>query len=259
MTAFRAYFKLLFGKDRQFAKDIQALTGYPPRDTHYYHLAFKHSSLVKTQTLSALECNERLEYLGDSVLGSVVAEYLYRRYPLKDEGFLTEMRSRIVSRNTLNEIGEKLGFEAWIEFNTKNTMFRSSMYGNTLEAFIGALFLDQGYKRTQRFIVKRIIQQHLNIDLIQETNSNFKSLLMEYVQKNKLGSLNYIVHEDRNANSAKQFIVLCEVNKLVIGYGIDSRKKNSEQKASEMAYLMILEKGHDPRDWNTIDPLKIKR
>jgi ribonuclease-3 len=234
----RQFYNQFISPERAFVKLIRSITGFVPVYPDLYRMAFRHSSALNTKNNPA-ESNERLEYLGDAILGAIVGEYLYRKYPLRTEGFLTEMRSRIVSRASLNELGITLGFDALLEFNRKSNGYNKSIYGNTVEAFIGALYIDQGYEATRKFITRRILNHFINVSVLEVQDLNFKSRLMEYAQKMKLEPVVYEVVEG-GTEHIRRFTVSCKVGS-VIGYGTDMRKKDAEQKASEDALLQLEE------------------
>lgn len=244
MRRLKYYFHRYLGRrdDRLLMAYVRKMTGAYPCQPDVYRLAFRHSSLVANPRFSAGECNERLEYLGDGVLNAIVASYLFQKYPLKDEGFLTEMRSKIVSRNSLNEIGSKLGIDYWIEYNHRSGGFRRNMSGNALEAFIGAMYLDMGWKRTQKFIVKRIVAD-LDVDTLEDQNFNFKSQVLELVQKQIHKPVNYEVVRERDERGVGYFTIACVIGDEAYGYGSDVRKKVAEQKASEVAFKRLKEEG----------------
>jgi ribonuclease-3 len=230
-----ALIQFYWGRDRHFARMIYNLTGIIPAELELYRLAFRHSSMAQSEDNVSVDCNERLEYLGDSILGSVIAEYLYKRYPTRSEGYLTEMRSKIVGRNSLNAIGAKMGLEEMLEYNTKWGHLHRSYAGNALEALVGAIYLDQGYRRTQKFIHKRILATHFNLRDLEDQNLNFKSQLLEYLQKHKYPLPVFEVKEEEQRGPHRHFVVECQVMGIVLGSGADIKKKNAEQKAAEEA------------------------
>ena len=212
------------------------ITGFTPREPFLYHLALRHSSLVTARKTSHRECNERLEFLGDTVLDAVVSEYLFRIYPTEDEGFLTEMRAKIVNRRSLNEICKKIKLDNLIKFNkTRKGQINKSMYGDALEAFIGAVYMDMGYRYTKKFIVSKIVVEHLNLDEVQDTIYNFKSMLLEYVQKEKLENLVYELVAEKGEGNDKFFKINVKIGSKVMGSGDGKKKKVAEQNASEDA------------------------
>lgn len=232
----RAIYNLTISKEKDFVKRIRMITGYTPREPFLYHLALRHSSLVTTRKASHRECNERLEFLGDTVLDAVVSEHLFRIYPTEDEGFLTEMRAKIVNRRSLNEMCKKIKLDSLIQFNkTRKGQINKSMYGDALEAFIGALYMDLGYHRTKRFIVSKMLNEHLDLDEVQEKIYNFKSMLLEYVQKEKLDDLVYELVSEKGEGNDKFFKIQVKIGPRVMGSGEGKKKKVAEQNASEDA------------------------
>ncbi len=240
--------------DRKLLRFIQAITGCTPRSLSVYHLAFQHISVVRgdggpskhahgkqrTTPASILESNERLEFLGDAILGGVIAEYLYKKYPLKDEGYMTEMRSRIVSRQNLNDVCLKLGLETMLNYDRMGNAMNRSIYGNTLEAFIGALYLDQGYARTRKFLVSRVLTLCINVDKLAEQDLNFKSQLLHFAQRNKLPVIRFDVVEENIVGRMKEFTIAAMSGRKELGRGADVKKKIAEQKASEAALEKLL-------------------
>ncbi|MEY4525046.1 MAG: Ribonuclease, partial [Bacteroidota bacterium] len=181
------------------------------------------------------ESNERLEFLGDSVLGMITATYLFQKFPFKDEGFLTEIRSRMVSRESLNVIGRKLGLEEVIEFEVqrKTSMSRTSMYGDALEAFIGAVYLDKGFAFTQNFIIKKILTQYFDLEAVVQNNPNFKSMLIEWAQKEGKKVAFELDQEGEHHNREFTALVMLDGEKVSEGKGYS--KKKAEQTAARMA------------------------
>jgi ribonuclease-3 len=199
-----------------------------------------HSSANKIHTSGSKDSNERLEYLGDAVLNSVVAEYLFKKYPYKDEGFLTELRSKIVSRVSLNDLALKIGLSNLVEYDKKsmqNINVRNSIFGNALEAFVGAIFLDKGYNKSRYFIIEKLIRHHVDVDKLQQTEKNFKGRLIEFTQKAGM-NLDFNVSE---LSHGKQKIYKLSViidNKL-FGEAEHTNKKQAEQQASEKALDLL--------------------
>ncbi|NVJ46140.1 MAG: ribonuclease III, partial [Cytophagia bacterium] len=173
-------------EDKALIASIKMITGSKPFNLKPYKIATQHTSVAKSLRTGFKESNERLEYLGDAVLSVVVAEYLFKRFPFKDEGFLTELRSRIVSRDSLNNVARTIGVPQIVKFDRKRKTPNShkSLYGNTLEALIGAVYLDRGFKYSSRFILKKLIKPHFDLEEIINTTKNYKSKLIEWTQKN---------------------------------------------------------------------------
>ena len=174
-----------------------------------------------------------MEYLGDAVLGAVVADYLFKKYPLKSEGFLTNIRSRIVSRESLNQIARKMGIQNMILLDKiKNARMHKSIYGNTLEALIAAVYLDRGYRYCWKFIMKKVILPNVDIKDLVETDVNFKSKIIEWVQKGGKEIEFDTIDIENNAQNVKQFTVNLIIDKEVVSVGYGTTKKKAEQDAS---------------------------
>jgi ribonuclease III len=223
-------------REKFLKKSVRHLIGANPSNLQLYRLAFLHASASKESvSKSYKESNERLEYLGDSVLGMITAAYLFKKYPFKDEGFLTEIRSRMVSRESLNVLGRKLGLDEIIEFeNQKKTILsRSSMYGDALEAFIGAIYLDKGFKFTQQFIIKKILTQYFDLETVVQNNPNFKSILIEWAQKEGKKAQFSLEEEGLHHNKEFTAFVLIDGEKIAEGKGYS--KKKAEQTAAMKA------------------------
>jgi ribonuclease-3 len=223
-------------REKFLKKSVTHLIGVSPNNLTLYRLAFLHSSASKESVAENYkESNERLEFLGDSVLGMITASYLFQKFPFKDEGFLTEIRSRLVSRESLNIIGRKLGLEEVIEYETqrKNAMSRTSMYGDALEAFIGAVYLDKGFAFTQNFIIKKILTNYFDLDAVVQNNPNFKSMLIEWAQKEGKKVTFELDQEGEHHN--REFTALVVLNGEKIAEGKGYSKKKAEQTAARMA------------------------
>lgn len=227
--------------DKELAKNIFNLFGFYPRNIFLYQLAFTHKSMSKR--VNGIEVsNERLEYLGDAILSSIVAEYLFKKYPTKQEGFLTEMRSRIVSRSSLNKLSLKFGFEDLVSYaksHDKHSKFRS-LGGNAFEAFTGAIFLDRGYKFTYKIIVDRIIKIHLNIDDIEKNEVNFKSRILEWSQKNK-HQLEFKMVGTKGEGFDRLYYTKLFIDEKEYAESCDFSIKGAEQLASEKAWHLLEE------------------
>jgi ribonuclease-3 len=223
-------------REKHLYQSVKHLIGANPSNLELYRLAFLHASASRESVSKTYkESNERLEFLGDSVLGMITASYLFKKFPFKDEGFLTEIRSRMVSRESLNVLGRKLGLEEVIEYENqrKTSLSRSSMYGDALEAFIGAVYLDKGFSFTQKFVTQKILAQYFDLDTVVQNNPNFKSLLIEWAQKE--GKKVQFTLDEEGAHHNKEFtaFVLLENEKIAEGKGYS--KKKAEQNAAMKA------------------------
>lgn len=234
-------FKKLPGSSGAFRRRVYHLTGVRPKTVAHYRLAFRHSSLSNSRC--NVDCNERLEFLGDAILGAVVSEYLYKRYPSANEGWLTEMRAKIVRRKSLNHLGEVLGLQHFLQYNKRHNGYHPSMLGNCLEALVGAVYLDRGLPGARQFVLGRLLSEYLDLAELENKNENYKSQLMEFAQKRKLPRITYELVAERQESDSKRFFVVAKLGDQVIGRGNDIRKKAAEQHASQMAlrHLSVLE------------------
>lgn len=236
----------LFSKKKErpeFYRFFKNVLGFTPRRTELYHTAFIHRSISATHEGHRIN-NERLEYLGDAILGAVVAEFLYKKYPLKGEGFLTEMRSKIVSRKSLGSLARRIGLTELIEHQPGVEGGFKSMGGDAMEALIGAIYIEKGYRFTRRLIVKRLLCTYIDVDTVAQTDWNFKSKLIDWGQKSHrkvtFETVRSFVH-----NNAGRREYECRVNidgepKLsAIEYTI----KAAEQLAAEKTYKALQEAG----------------
>ncbi|MBC7745169.1 MAG: ribonuclease III [Flavobacterium sp.] len=227
-------YKLYLSPHRNYIKALRNLLGFVPGNLNLYRMAFRHRS-VAIQTKNGFKTsNERLEFLGDAILGSVVAEVLFKKYPYKEEGFLTEMRSKIVSRINLNQLSRKLGLNELIEFDTKMSIpsKQGSMLGDAFEALIGAVFLDKGYNFTRDFLITQIIKPHVDINQLEFTETNFKSKLIEWCQRHGK-DITFEVIKNAEGENVKLFTIQVIIDGEIFGLGIDYNKKNAEKLAAE--------------------------
>lgn len=227
-----------FSKDKELARRLRAILGFVPSDMALYKLAFFHKSNMGDKPSGGVtQNNERLEYLGDAVLGTIVAEYLFNKYPNSDEGFLTKMRSKIVKRNSLNKIGDKMGLDVILqEYN--NTRLSRSMLGNAVEALVGAVYLECGYDETKRYVIRKLLRKYLDIHELETYDDNYKSQLLEWSQKNgKTVSYKVIAKYKFEKRDRFKIAVLLDGNKIATAD--DFNKKSAEQMASEKALIAI--------------------
>lgn len=229
--------------DRELACFVRNVFGFYPGNITLYQLAFTHKSMCSKILSGVTVSNERLEYLGDAVLSSVVAEYLFRKFPTKQEGFLTEMRSRIVSRASLNKLSQKFGFEekiSYVKSHDSHGKFRC-IGGNAFEAFTGALFLDKGYDFTYKIIVDNVIKLHLDIENIEKNEVNFKSKILEWSQKRK-HHIDYKVISTKGDSYDRLYEIQVFIDGKAYAKASDYSIKGAEQLASEKTWH-ILEEG----------------
>lgn len=232
------YFKrnvLLSGEDKKFVASLKNLLGFYPNNLSVYKLAFFHKSVAPELKEGKKASNERLEFLGDAILDAVVAEYLFKKYPFEDEGFLTELRSKIVSRKNLNQLSGKMGLDKFIKSDNRGSVRHNSIIGDALEAMIGAIYIDKGFEVTKKFVLVRLIRNHIDVDELQEQELNYKSRLIEWVQKEKK-ALRFDVTGEVDMGAKRLFIINAVVNDVIMGTGQDFSKKRAEQLAAEQAF-----------------------
>jgi len=228
--------KKIFSKEKKLYEFIKNVFGYYPKNILLYNLALCHKSASHQEINGIKINNERLEYLGDAILSAVIADYLFKKFPNKDEGFLTDMRSRIVSRVSLNKLSEKLGINKFIKSSNSNLC--RSINGDALEALIGAIYLDKGFNFTKKIIVNRIIKYHIDIDEIESKDINFKSRLIEWAQHEKK-QIEFIVVNEIGTGYNKHYIVDVLIDTVNFGNGRDYSIKKAEQNAAEKALIKI--------------------
>lgn len=227
-------------RDSELSGALGHLIGSRPGNLQLYKLAMRHTSVAIENEKGIKESNERLEYLGDAVLGMIVAEYLFCKFPYKSEGFLTEIRSRIVNRESLNGVSKKIGLSNLIEYDTssRNSIKPKSLFGDTLEALIGAVFLDKGYKQCKSFVIKKLLSPNFDIDEIVTNNPNYKSKIIEWAQKENR-DLKFEIVGIEEVNHLKKFTaqVILEQEPLGKGYGLS--KKKAEQDAAQKSLDLL--------------------
>ncbi len=238
-------FKKKSDKDKRLITAIETIVGSKPLHLKLYKLATLHSSMAQTNTHGFKESNERLEYLGDAILGAIIAEFLFKKYPFKEEGFLTELRSRIVNRESLNTLGKKIGLNSIIEYNQSqsNKLSHKSLYGDTLEALVGAVYLDRGFNFCQTFVLDKLITPYYNLQEIVESTVNFKSSLIEWSQKENKSVEFEIIHV-KSEGRHKEFTaaVTIDQNKMGVGYGFNKKKAEQDAAKKTLQELGVLEK-----------------
>ena len=223
--------------DKELYQYIHNTFGFYPKNLALYQVAFTHKSVAAETVGNYHVSNERMEYLGDAVLSLAVADYLFHTYPTQAEGFLTEMRSRIVSRVSLNKLAQKLGLDNYIHHAPDGNAARS-MGGNAFEALMGAIYLDRGYDFARRVIIDRIVRVHIDIDELQNTDVNFKSKLLEWAQKHKK-HLEFRMLEEIGEGHKKEFHVQVFIDDQPYGEATFRSIRGAEQLAAEKTYNML--------------------
>ena len=229
MDFFKKFFKEK--KGASFKKQLKNVLGFSPDNVSLYKTALTHRSVRE----NADENNERLEYLGDAVLSALIADYLFMRYPYKEEGFLTEMRSKMVNRNKLNEIAIKMGLKKITYFNKfDNSLKMSQIFGNTLEAVVGAIYLDKGFEKTQKWVMEFLIMPHLFMEDLENLEINHKNKLYGWANKNGK-SLEFETLDERMEGGRRLFTIGAVVDGTIISEGKAYNKKDASQIAASLA------------------------
>ncbi len=236
MRLFLRFYNRYFHQEKEFAGKLRPLLGFTPSNLSIFKLAFSHKSNHSDKAY-AMQNNERLEFLGDAVLGTIIAEYLFKKYPNANEGFLTKMRSKIVKRNTLNKIGDKMGLDMLLQEYSQTRLSRS-MLGNAVEALVGAVYLEKGYRQTKQFIIRKILRNYVDIHELESYDDNFKSQLLEWCQKNGQ-TVTYKLVARYKFEKRDRFKVAVLIDGKKISTADDFNKKSAEQTASEKAMLQL--------------------
>ncbi len=223
--------RVILSEDKELYSSLKNIFGFYPGNIFLYKLAFRHKSLAKELNNGAKVSNERLEFLGDAILSAVVADHLFKMFPIKGEGFLTEMRSRIVSRISLNKVSQKLGLDKLIQASAEGNNVYKSMSGDAFEAVIGAIYLDKGYQFTRRVIIEKVIQQHFDLDELENNDTNYKSRLIEWAQREKR-AVEFLLLSEVGHGYTKQYVVEVLIDKQPYGKGRDYSIKGAEQNAA---------------------------
>ena len=231
MWGFIKKFAKTFPADKQLLSQLEHLLGYRPKYLPYYQLALMHRS----QPDEVEDNNERLEFLGDAILGAIVAEYLFKRYPTQPEGYLTELRSRIVRRETLNNVAMRMGLHKMVKYNKNDRgLSRSHIFGNALEALIGAVYLDRGFIKSREFILKQVIRPYIDIEEMESTDTNYKNKILSWAQKND-HIVTFDTLEEKMEGSRKLFTIGITLNGEQVSSGTGYNKKEAGQVAAQKA------------------------
>lgn len=224
--------KLFSSNRKEFYLFLRDILGFYPINLKLYDLAFIHKSASILDSQGNMVNNERLEFLGDAILGSIIADFLYNRFPQEDEGFLTKTRSKLVNRPFLTKLTYDMGLNVFIDSNTTKNIDKSHIYGDALEALIGAIYLDKDYQTAKYFVTKRILSQFVNLHEIEQNDTNFKSQLIEWSQKNKKDLKFETVEEISDKSKQPKFIATVEIENSELGKGTGTSKKEAQQNAA---------------------------
>lgn len=223
-----------------FCSYISKTISFTPTNINIYETAFTHRSLNQLNENGEAVNYERLEFLGDAILGSVIAAFLYQKAPKGDEGYLTQMRAKIVSRNHLNNIGKNLNLISFLKTKSSTNQFGENIHGNLLEALIGAIYIDAGFTCAEKFIHSNILINFENIEQLESKVTSYKSLFIEYCQKHKNTFL-FEVYDDDGKDHLKHFSVKLYLNDVVIAKARATSKKKAEEKAAQRAFFSLQE------------------
>ncbi|WP_299115666.1 ribonuclease III [uncultured Winogradskyella sp.] len=223
-------------EDGNFFLQLKDILGFKPKSKSLYTKAFTHRSMnIKDKTGNPINY-ERLEFVGDAMISSVIAAYLFEQVPHGDEGYLTKMRSKVVSREHLNELGKELMLIDLVKSRIPKNNFGNNIHGNLFEALVGAIYLDKGFKACEKFIYNRVINPHVDIETLEGKVISYKSLLIEWCQKEK-NTFDYEVYEDTGNDELKHFSVKLSINDKVVSKARATSKKKAEEKASKRAFF----------------------
>ena len=231
--------RLLFHKDRESYFCFYKILGFFPRNIRFYEQALLHKSTsIRSEKGRPLN-NERLEFLGDAILDAIVGDIVYKHFEGRREGFLTNTRSKIVQRETLNKLAVEIGLDKLVKYSTRSSSHNSYMYGNAFEAFIGAIYLDQGYERCKQFMEKKILKNYIDLDKMSRKEVNFKSKLIEWSQKTKMEVSFELIAQFLDQDYNPMFHTEVRIESLSAGTGTGYSKKESQQNAAQMALKKI--------------------
>ena len=233
--------RLLFHKDRKSYLCFYKILGFFPHNIQIYQQALLHKSTsVRSEKGRPLN-NERLEFLGDAILDAIVGDVVYRHFEGRREGFLTNTRSKIVQRETLNKLAVEIGLDKLVKYSTRSSSHNSYMYGNAFEAFIGAIYLDQGYERCKQFMEQKIFKKYIDLETMSRKEVNFKSKLIEWSQKNKMEVSFELIEQFLDKDYNPMFHTEVRIEGLSAGTGTGYSKKESQQNAAQMALKKLKE------------------
>ena len=233
--------KLRHKTNNKLSTALEPILGFKPKKTHYYDRAFTHRSTNKKDEEGNPFNYERLEYVGDAILGAVIAHYLYISILDANEGYLTKMRSKIVSRSHLNKIGKSLNLISLLDSKLDHNKFGDNIHGNLFEALVGAVFLDRGYSTSERFIFDSVIDPHVDLDQLEGKVISYKSLMVEWCQKEKK-TFYFEGIEDSGKDQLKHFSVKLRINGTTVAKARATSKKKAEEKVSKRAYFALQSK-----------------
>jgi ribonuclease III len=230
--------------DKELIHQLQFILGFTPRRISLYKCAFMHRSMIE----NVQENNERLEFLGDAILGAVIAEYLFKKYPLQTEGYLTELRSRIVRRETLNSIALRMGLNKMVQFNQNDRgLGRSHIFGNALEALIGAVYLDKGFPAARHFVLRHMVHLYVDLEHLESTDTNYKNQLLSWAQKNNR-TVSFETINEQAEGARRMFTIGIMLDDELIAEGSGFNKKEAGQQAAKKALEVVWKGDSDKQE-----------
>lgn len=243
MASIKKIFTSRSEKNGEFFNSLKKILGFKPKDLTIYETAFTHRSTNEKNPSGQPQNYERLEFLGDAMLGAVIAAHLYKKVPGGNEGYLTKMRSKVVSREHLNELGRDLHLVKFLKTTVPAQQFSGNIYGNVFEALVGAIYLDRGFKYCEKFIQKRVIKPYVDIKKLEGKVISYKSLFIEWCQKHKK-PFNFEIYEDTGKDELKHFAVRLKLEDETIAKARATSKKKAEERAAKRAFYKLQIKVH---------------
>lgn len=232
-------FELPFSTNKgAFNTAMNKVLGFKPKDISWYERAFTHRSMNQKDARGNPLNYERLEFLGDAMLGVIISKHLFKEVPNGNEGYLTKMRSKIVSRQHLNELGRELQLDKFLESRISSDQFGENIFGNLFEALVGAIYLDRGHDYCERFIRMRVIEPHVDIQRLEGKVMSYKSLMIEWCQKQKK-AFRFEVIEDQGVDERPHFSVRFVLDEQVVSRARETSKKRAEEKAAQRAFYAL--------------------
>ncbi len=238
MASIKNIFSSRTEKNGEFFNSLKKILGFKPKDLSIYQTAFTHRSTNEKNDSGDPQNYERLEFLGDAMLGAVIAAHLYKKVPGGNEGYLTKMRSKIVSREHLNELGRDLNLTKFLKTTVPAQQFSGNIYGNVFEALVGAIYLDRGIKYCEKFIQKRVIKPYVDIKKLEGKVISYKSLFIEWCQKHKK-AFYFEIYEDNGKDEPKHFAVRLKLDDEIVAKARATSKKKAEERAAKRAYYKL--------------------
>lgn len=238
MPSLKNIFSSRHDKNGEFFDSLKKILGFKPKNLSLYETAFTHRSTNEKNESGQPQNYERLEFLGDAMLGAVIAAHLYKKVPEGNEGYLTKMRSKVVSREHLNELGRDLNLVKLLKSSVPTQQFSGNINGNVFEALVGAIYLDRGIKYCEKFIQKRVIKPYVDIKKLEGKVISYKSLLIEWCQKHKK-NFHFEIYEDNGKDELKHFAVRLKIDNEVVAKARATSKKKAEEQAAKRAYYKL--------------------